>query len=448
MPRKSSVAPVGTSSYYTFEHIEAIRKHPHLLGHIAGFKLLTEVHSQWIRYIWDCNNEFRGLQAHRGSYKSTAVVEIGTIWWLLFHPNERICIIRKTFTDAAEAVATIEKIMRMPEIRELFRFLHEEYPEFRICRKEKLEFTFKKTNTPEGSVEPKGLDAGLTGHHYDRIVCDDITTLKDRISRAERERTKEIFREITTNIIDPGKPVSLIGTPWHKEDVWLSWSGEKPPWKHPCKKYSIYDVSILTEDQIAQKKLETTPSLWAANYELVHVSSDDALFSDPIMGTWMESNTEAPRAHIDAAYGGSDACALTIMARRHDGFIQAIGFLYRGNIKDWMHGIETILRQYRCRKVYVEENSDKGWTRDMLKARGFSVHSYQENMQKQYKISTFLYELWPKLIWDEDTDLNYLSQVEDWTYHSKDQDDAPDSASSLIRYCYSKKMAMNERWKA
>lgn len=442
MAKKASIAPLGTSSYYSLAHLEAIRDQPHILGHIAGRDKLTATHSEWIKYIWD-TNQSRGLQAHRGSYKSTAITAIGTVRWLLFHPDDRVCIIRKTFTDAAEVVATVAKIMEMPEIRELFRFAHGEYPDFRIYRKEKIEFSFKKTNTPEGSVEPKGLDAGLTGKHYDRIICDDITTLKDRISRAERERTKEIFREIATNIIDPGKPVSLVGTPWHKEDVWSSWEEAK----NPLKRFSIYECNVLTPQEVEDKRRTTTPSLFAANYELKHVSSEDALFKDPRWEDWASSGIESPRAHLDSAYGGEDACALTIMARRHDQQIQAVGFLYRGNVKDWLTSIENTLRLYKCRKIFTERNADKGWTETMLKKLGFSVSGYQEDTQKQYKIATFLYELWPSIVWDRDTSDEYMAQVVDWTAESKDQDDAPDSAASLIRACYSKKGSRSERWK-
>lgn len=442
MPKKSNILAGGVSSFYTMEHLTAIREHPHILGWIMGYDKLTELHSKWIRWIWD-TTESRGLQAHRGSYKSTAVAAVGSVWWLLFHPDDRIAIIRKTFTDAAEVVSSVAKAMEMPEVRELFLFAHGEYPEFRIYRREKLEFSFKKTNTPEGSIEPKGLDAGLTGKHYDRILMDDITTLKDRVSRAARENTKEIYQEIATNIIDPGKPVSLIGTPWHKEDVWASWatSGYK------MKKFSIYDCNVLTREQVELKRKTTTPSLFAANYELVHVAAEDALFADATWDDWRTTGIESPRAQIDAAFGGEDACALTIMARRNDGFVQAVGYLYRGNIKDWLNVVASLLKQHKCKKIYCEENADKGWTVSMLKQMGFSTIGYQENTQKQYKVATFLYEVWPKILWDKDTEDEYMSQIQDWTPLSKEQDDAPDSAASLCRQCYSKKGAHSERWK-
>ena len=55
---------------YDWSHIEQIRQHPHILGHLGGKSLLTEMHSDWIRYIWDTTRS-RSLKAHRGSYKST-----------------------------------------------------------------------------------------------------------------------------------------------------------------------------------------------------------------------------------------------------------------------------------------------------------------------------------------------------------------------------------------
>src|SRR5574343_38244 len=94
---------------YTEAHLLYIRHHPHILGHIAGFTKLTEMHSRWILHIWD-TNDHQALRAHRGSYKTTAITVIGSVWWLLFHPDDRI-IIRKTFTDSMAAVNTILQVM-------------------------------------------------------------------------------------------------------------------------------------------------------------------------------------------------------------------------------------------------------------------------------------------------------------------------------------------------
>jgi hypothetical protein len=263
---------------YTEKHLFDICEYPHLIGHIAGKTLLTELHSRWINYMWNDGNVDLSLQAHRGSYKTTAICAVGAVYWLLFHPNDRIAIVRKTFTDAADVVSTIAQMMSLPDIRNLFAFAHREPYHFTIKKYGKLTFSFKKTITPEGSITAHGLDLGLTGKHYDKIICDDIITLKDRVSKAERDKTKNIIREIRTNIIDPGKSVIWIGTPWHKNDAWTILP-------EPLK-YGIWDCGILTNEEILRKKKSTTPSLWAANYELKHIADDNLLFKDARYGRW------------------------------------------------------------------------------------------------------------------------------------------------------------------
>lgn len=377
-------------------------------------------------------------------HNTTAIGEIGPIQWLLFNPNDRVFIIRKTFTDAMNVVQTIVSMMETPEIADLFHFVHGTFPfaskNSYTRRKELISFSFKKTLTPEGSLNPRGLDTGLTGSHGDFFLLDDFVTLDDRISNAKRENTKSIVREIATNIVDPGKPVRYIGTPWHKKDAWSICP--KPL------KFSIYDIDLLSKEEIEEKKKKTTPSLFAANYELNHVADDDALFKDPVWGDWKTTGIEAPRAHLDAAFDGDHYCALTIMARRHDGKVQAKGFTYPGNIKTWINEgtVTSIMRRHNCKIVYNEENPDKGFVADLLKDEGFIVKRYTETTKKSVKISTYLYEMWRDLIWSEDTDGEYMNQILDWR-EGQEPDDAPDSASSLVKFCYTKRgMNRRERW--
>jgi hypothetical protein len=409
--------------------LNTVVNYPHILGNIAGKDKLTALHSEWIKYIWDTDKD-KALQAHRGSYKSTAVGAVGAVRWLLLHPDDRIAIVRKTFTDAADTVATIAKIMADPKIREIFRIAHREFPEFTVRRKEKIEFTFKKTKTNEGSVEAFGLDAAFTGRHFDRMLLDDVVTQKDRQSRAERERTKQIIYEIQTNIIDPGKPVSFIGTPWHAEDAWKVCP--KPV------KYSILDCNILSEEDIEEKRRKTTQSLFAANYLLEHVSDEGALFSNPTWGEWQNTGIETVYAHIDAAYDGDHFCALTIMAKRWDAKIQAIGFVYPGNIKEWAPEAVSIMRKYKVKKLYNESNPDKGYTADLFRILGMMVETYDENMNKHVKISTYLFEIWPDIVWAKETEEEYMAMIIDYM-EGQTPDDSADSVASLCRQKYSKR---------
>lgn len=413
------------SSPFTREHLTLIRDNPHVLGWMAGKTKLKAIHSKWIKYIWTSKKSV-ALMAHRGSYKSTAIVFIGTVWYLLFNPDARIAIIRKTYRDAADAVATIAKIMEMPIIRELFKFAHGEYPEFTQKKEGAVTFSFKKQATLEGSITAFGIASPLTGRHFDFILADDISTLKDRLSKAEREFTKNIWRELITNIIDRGKPCCFVGTPWAKEGV-------ESIIPKPLK-FSINDCDLISPEELEQIRSTTTPSLFAANYELEFVADDDALFKDPNYDEWQTSDIGPVVAHVDAAYGGDDFIAVTIGAERKGdkGIVQMVGFTYSGAISEWVPQISDILRLYKARKVYVEKQSDRGWTASMFRTQGFSVMEYDENMKKEHKIATYLYEVWPRIVWAKETDDEYMSQVVDWTALTKGHDDACLSGDTAI----------------
>ena len=123
------------------EHLTLLRDHPHKIGHLVGKDLLTEMHSDWIKQVWI---EKKPLQAHRGSYKTTAVVEVGSIWWLLFHPNSRIGIFRKPYTEAAASVRVIKECFEKESIQALFYYAHDIYPKFKQNREGNIIFNFKK----------------------------------------------------------------------------------------------------------------------------------------------------------------------------------------------------------------------------------------------------------------------------------------------------------------
>jgi hypothetical protein len=145
------------------------------------------------------------------------------------------------------------------------------------------------------------------------------------------------------------------------------------------------------------------------------------------------------QAHIDAAYGGLDSSALTIAGHLSDGKIAAIGWRDVGNIKDWIPFILRKLAQYQPKRLYMEDNSDRGFSLDLLKIQPEFKRAhvwaspYHEDMNKQIKIGTYLKECWKDILWDKNTDDNYLSEILDWTDDAKEHDDCPDSAASLMR---------------
>jgi hypothetical protein len=266
---------------------------------------------------------------------------------MLFHPNDRIAIIRKNFKAAAEVVRAISTAMEREEIKALFKVAYGVKPKAKIARDGRLEYSFKNTVTPEGNITALGIDSGITGLHFDKIICDDVITIKDRISRAERERTVEMVREIATNIIEPGKGSAWIGTPWHREDAWKVIWGFCDIAKYPLSKYNF-----IGEEEAEKKRVSTTPFLYKVNYELALTGDESALFSEPFYTHGWDYAVKGAMAQLDAAFDGDHYCALTIAAPlpkregEKDTRYQIIGFTYPGNVKDWIPEIVRLCRKY------------------------------------------------------------------------------------------------------
>ncbi len=408
----------------TKNHLLEIAKNPHLLGNILGYNKLSFLHSSWIHYIWDFDNKENLLQAHRNSYKTTSLIIVGIIYYLLFHPDARIAIIRKTFTEAAKAVRVISLAFENDILLEIFNFAFGIKVKKIIDREGEILFNFKQSKTQELSIEAHGLDYGITGAHYDRIICDDVITLRDRISRAEREKTKEVLKELRTNIIDNGKSINVIGTPWHRNDGWGLFDVNN------IKKFDIYKTKILDNHTIEEIKKKTIPSLFNINYLLEDTGDDSALFKNPEFGNWVK---EADCfMHLDAAFDGDHYCALTILGDSGNKY-QIKGYVYSGNVKDWIDFIASEYNKNNCKWIAIENNADKGYTADKLFERGLKVKRYDEKLNKHLKISTNIYENWNNLIFDKEIEDEYLEQILDYR-EGQEPDDAPDSLASLLRF--------------
>jgi hypothetical protein len=257
------------------------------------------------------------------------------------------------------------------------------------------------------------------------IIADDIIGLEDRTSRAERESVKEHIRELAANIIDPGKLTIWLGTKWAQGDGW-DVIGEFTP----IKKYPVEEYNFLPEEEIEEKRRRLTPFLFAVNYSLELMADESLMFQEPKRGSFdPESWRAVPvTAHVDCAYGGGDACAMTVMAGDH-----MIGFLHNGHVQGWYEAIAEKYRRYHCREILLETNSDKGYVAKDLRALGLNTRTYAERDNKAIKISTYLYGAWKDLVWDEGTDPEYMEQILDYKPDGGGHDDAPDSAAVLCR---------------
>lgn len=399
--------------------VNALRENPTAFADRLGFSLLTDIHRDWCREMVFGKSDHT-LQAHRGSYKTTTV-SVALWLLLLLRPNSQMAFFRKTDADVKEILEQVKKMLRMDATQYLSEALWG--VSCRITTDNMLEVSTSLSNDPRGGAQLTGMGIGgsLTGKHYDLIFTDDIVNLKDRASRAERERTKDAYREIK-NLINRGGKIFNTGTPWHVDDAFqLMPEPERWPWDK---------TGLMTQEQYDEIAKVTTPSLLAANYQLRHIPSDDVIFTNPQTGASHELVYNG-ECHVDAAYHGEDFTAFTAAAV-HDGKYYVYGKLWRKHVEDVTPLIMADYQRLMLGRLYTETNADKGYSANAFKGKGARVVPYPETMNKHVKIVTYLKTAWPDVVFVDGTDQAYIDQICDYT-EDAEHDDAPDSLASLIQ---------------
>lgn len=396
-----------------------LAERPVMVGVWCGFRDLTDLHNKWLRAMLFSKGDLT-LQAHRGSYKTT-VDSLALALLHIIHPDANMLFFRKTDTDTAEVMRQVGSILENGAVRELAKAMYGRELKLTKQSSGELNTTLRTSLRGASPIVGLGINTSITGKHGDIILTDDIVNVQDRTSKAERERTKRQYMELQ-NIRNKGGRFINTGTPWHKEDAFCLM-----PNVH---KYSCYETGLLDKEAIKHLRQSMTDALFAANYELKHITDEHALFRDPRY-TDNEAGIHDGRAHIDAAYGGEDYTAYTIVKQTGEGFI-AFGKVWQRHVDQCLDEIEVLHKYYRAGSISCETNGDKGYLAKELRERGFIVNTYAEHMNKFVKIASHLRSAWANIEWIEATDPEYMIQILDYT-ETAEHDDAPDSAASIIR---------------
>lgn len=400
--------------------LDLLWNEPYKIGHWVGFKDLTTLHNEWLRSFLYADKD-QTLLAHRGSYKTTDLSLFLAIHTVI-RPNENVMFFRKTDDDVTEVLIQAQKILKSGCMKQIVQALYG--ADLQFLKENNSEIHTNLCTSTKGVSQVVGLGIGtsITGKHADIVVTDDIVNLKDRISKAERERTKTQYMELQ-NIRNRGGRFINTGTPWHKEDAISIMPN--------VRKYDCYSTGLIMRDKLEELRQSMSDSLFAANYELKHIADKDSMFQNPQF-----INDEAliygGLAHIDAAYDGEDGTAYTAMKQLKDGRIIGFGKLWRRHVDDCLLEIQELHRRLQIGSVSCEKNADKGYLAKELVGMGFRAEVYSESMNKYIKISTFLRKNWGNIFWLEDTDPEYINEILDYSEFA-DHDDSPDSAASLLR---------------
>ena len=402
--------------------LELIRDKPYKLGHFIGLDKLTELHNEWLK-LFLYSSEDITLLGHRGSYKTT-VISLFLAIHLIIKPRERVIFFRKTDTDVQEIMRQVAKILHTGCFRRIVREIYGIELELTKETSSEIHSNLCTDNIGQSQILALGIGTSITGKHADIVITDDIVNVNDRISRAEREKTKLAYQELQ-NVKNRGGRFINTGTPWHKEDA-ISLLMPN------IKKYTCYDTGLMSAEDIKDQRAKMTPSLFAANYELKHIADTAALFKDakflPQPQTALIHNGIA---HLDAAYDGDDYTAFTV-AKETDGLIVVYGKIWQSHVIQHIEEIEALKEKYRAGTLWMERNADKGFLASTFEERGNYVETYHESTNKYIKIASYLKANWNRVYFLEDTDPDYIDQILDYTEQAE-HDDAPDSLASIIR---------------
>ena len=404
------------------EAVTFLIEQPYKLGHLIGFTKLTELHNAWIIDMVRGRDD-KTLQAHRSSYKTTCV-SIALSLIVVLMPRLRTMFMRKTDSDIKEIIRQVRKILESQQMQYFVQVIYG--VRLQLTSANVNELSTNLSNDPRGTPQLTGLGTGgsLTGKHYDRIFTDDIVNVQDRVSKAERDRTKIIYQELR-NIVNRGGRIFNTGTPWHVDDAF---SLMPEPQKFDC-----YSTGLIAPDMLDTIKQSMTASLFAANYELRHIASEDVIFANPQTDADV-SMVEQGDCHIDAAYGGEDYTAFTI-CNKVNGKYYILGKLWRKHVDDCIDAIIELRVQTNAGKIYCENNGDKGYLGKELRRKNERTVIYHEDMNKFLKITSYLKAAWKDVVFVAGTDKDYINQVCDYNENAE-HDDAPDSLASIIRKKY------------
>lgn len=405
--------------------IAILLNEPVKIGYAVGFNKLTALHNRWIIDMIRGTQD-KTLQAHRGSYKTTCVsIALACIFVLL--PNKKTLFLRKTDADVKEVIRQVRNILLSQPMQEAARLIHGKDMVLITQTASELSSNLPGDSKGTSQIVAMGINGSITGKHFDRIFTDDIVNVQDRTSKAERDRTKIVYQELQ-NIRNRGGRIFNTGTPWHKEDCFSLMPNIE---RHDC-----YSTGLISKEQLQIIREAMTASLFAANYELRHIASDDVIFTSPQTGA-DPALAEQGICHIDASYGGEDGTAFTI-CKKSGGKYYIYGRLWQKHVDDCLPEIIRLRKAFNAGIIYCERNADKGYLAKALRDKGERADTYHEKTNKFVKITSYLKSEWKNVVFVAGTDAEYINQICDYTENAE-HDDAPDSAASIVRKLWNKK---------
>lgn len=269
----------------------------------------------------------------RGTFKSSVVTIGFTLQMILIDPDVRILIDSETFQKAKAFLMEIKGHLEGNEkYREIFKTLYGVYPDARkrddLWSDSQLNIASRKRARKEPTLSCGGVDVTKNGMHYDLIIMDDLHSELNTVNKEQIDKVIQHFK-LAYSLLDPGKPLIVIGTRWDYNDTYqYILDNESENFNIMVRKAHNKDGSLFFPERLSEAFLDKTRKtmgsyLYSCQYENEPVDNESATFkrSQLIRRPWELVKDQPINWYmaVDPSYEGpySDYAALVVAGMNH-----------------------------------------------------------------------------------------------------------------------------------
>jgi predicted phage terminase large subunit-like protein len=287
-----------TDLYYLAKHILNYGKmEPHAHQELCDYttSILPNVPAEVYERIQAKHEDFDPrknlllLLMPRGSFKSSVVTVAFSLQMILNEPNIRIMIDSETFSKSKAFLREIIEHLESNEAyREVFKAIHGMYPfttrsAARLWTDSEVILPCRTRPLKEPTICCAGIDVTKNGMHYDLIIADDLHSEKNVTNREQIQQTIDHYK-LAFSLLDPGKPMIVIGTRWHELDLYQHIMDYEAEDFNILKKSaynddgSLFFPEVLTAKELDKIRRRQGVSIFSKQYLNEPVSDENATF--------------------------------------------------------------------------------------------------------------------------------------------------------------------------
>lgn len=238
---------------------------------------------------FDARKNLLLLLMPRGTFKSSVVTVAFSLQMILNEPNVRILLDSETFSKSKAFLREIQDhLISNDKYREVFKAIHGMYPyekksSAKLWTDSEIILPCRTRPLKEPTISCAGIDVTKNGMHYDLIICDDLHSEKNVTNKEQILQVIDHYK-LAFSLLDPGKPMIVIGTRWHELDLYghiidfeeqdfniLKRSAYNPDG-------SLFFPEVLSEDALEKIRRRQGASIFSKQYLNQPVSDENATF--------------------------------------------------------------------------------------------------------------------------------------------------------------------------